>query len=99
MSPFAEAFAERPRSALLQDRAVSNLQQVNAELQGALDSRVVIEQAKGTIAERGGIGTDEAFERLRTYARERSAKLTDVAVAVVSHTLTEDEVAALLGTD
>jgi GAF domain-containing protein len=95
----AEAFAGAATIALLQDRAVSNLQQVNAQLQGALDSRVVIEQAKGTIAERAGIGMDAAFERLRTYARDRSAKLTAVAVAVVSHTLTEDEIADLLGTD
>ena len=78
---------------------MSNLQEVNAQLQGALDSRVVIEQAKGTIAERAGIGTDEAFERLRAYAHEQSIKLTTVAVAVVAHTLTDGEVAALLGSD
>jgi len=53
------------------------------QLQTALDSRVVIEQAKGMIAERTGLGVTEAFEVLRRYARSNGTKLRDVARLVV----------------
>ena len=54
-----------------------------AQLQEALDSRVVIEQAKGTLAERRGWDLDEAFHRLRTHARSTQQRLHAVAEAVV----------------
>jgi GAF domain-containing protein len=95
----AQAFAHAATIAILHDKAVNNLSQLAAQLQGALSSRVVIEQAKGTLAERAGIGMDEAFERLRSYAREHHRKLTSVALAVVAHSLTADEVQRLIGTD
>jgi len=53
------------------------------QLQHALDSRIVIEQAKGMIAAREGIGIDHAFARLRHHARQHSVPLHDVARAVV----------------
>ena len=53
------------------------------QLQEALDSRVVIEQAKGVIAGERRISVDEAFQVLRAHARSRSASLRDVAHAVV----------------
>ena len=53
------------------------------QLQRALDSRVVIEQAKGVICGRHGISPDGAFEIMRSYARTNRAKLRDVAEAVV----------------
>ncbi|MGO9876516.1 MAG: ANTAR domain-containing protein [Acidimicrobiia bacterium] len=95
----AQAFADAATIALLQDRAIKNLQQLTAQLQDALNSRVVIEQAKGTLAERAGIGMDEAFERLRAYARGHNTKLDSVAIAVVAHTLTTSELDALIGTE
>ncbi len=95
----AQAFADAATIALLQDRAINNLQQLTAQLQDALNSRVVIEQAKGTLAERAGIGMDAAFELLRAYARGHNTKLAGVAVAVVAHTLTSNEIEALIGTD
>lgn len=57
---------------------------VSAQLQQALDSRVVIEQAKGILAQAYGISVTEAFERLRVHARSRNAKLQAVAEAVVN---------------
>jgi AmiR/NasT family two-component response regulator len=53
---------------------------MNEQLSAALTSRVVIEQAKGVIAERAGIDLAEAFSRLRRYARNRNLRLTDVAI-------------------
>ena len=53
------------------------------QLQQALDSRVIIEQAKGVLAVRLGITTDAAFDRLRTHSRDRNMPLRDVAHAVV----------------
>jgi GAF domain-containing protein len=54
------------------------------ELQVALDSRVVIEQAKGVLVGRHGLTTRQAFERLRRQARDQRRPLTEVARAVVS---------------
>jgi PAS domain S-box-containing protein len=54
------------------------------ELQGALDSRVEIEQAKGLLAGRDGIGTDEAFRRLRRHARDHNLGIREVARQVVA---------------
>ena len=61
------------------DRAV----QAADQLQVALNSRVIIEQAKGILAGERGIFVDDAFQLLRTHARNRSAPLRDVAEAVV----------------
>jgi GAF domain-containing protein len=55
-----------------------------AELQVALDSRVVIEQAKGVLVGRHGLTTRQAFERLRRQARDQRRPLSEVAQAVVS---------------
>lgn len=57
------------------------------QLQRALDSRVLIEQAKGAVAARLGIAPDEAFELLRAYARQASRKLADVAGEVIGNEL------------
>jgi GAF domain-containing protein len=54
------------------------------ELQGALDSRVVIEQAKGVLVGRQGISPRQAFERLRGLARDQRQPLTEVAGLVVA---------------
>jgi AmiR/NasT family two-component response regulator len=54
-----------------------------AQLQHALDSRIVIEQAKGILAERRGIGVEEAFELLRGTARSNRLRVQDLARAIV----------------
>jgi AmiR/NasT family two-component response regulator len=55
--------------------------------QNALNSRVVIEQAKGMVAEREGLNMEQAFSRLRNHARDRNLRLVDVAHAVIGGTL------------
>jgi AmiR/NasT family two-component response regulator len=58
-----------------------------AQLQGALDTRVVIEQAKGMLAERESITVDEAFTLLRNHSRGTGTKLREVAQDVVKGVL------------
>jgi len=86
----AQTFADAAAIALLRDRAITALHQLTVQLQGALKSRIVIEQAKGTIAERTGVSMDEAYARLLAYARNHQTKLTNVAEAIVARTLTAD---------
>jgi GAF domain-containing protein len=82
-----QALADVATIGILSDRASRERDLLTEQLQAALTSRVVIEQAKGVLAERGGIGMDEAFGRLRTYARSTSTRLSDVARSVVEGTL------------
>ncbi len=70
---------------VLQQRAHSHGAALAEELGHALQSRIAIEQAKGVIAERLGIDTDEGFALLRGYARRNNRLLTDVARDVTSH--------------
>jgi GAF domain-containing protein len=83
----ARAFADLAALSILQHRASEEAQRLNEQLSAALSSRVVIEQAKGVISERAGVHLDEAFARLRAYARNHNLRLTDVARAAVDGTL------------
>jgi len=80
----AQALADVASIALIQQRAAEDARILNEQLQTALTSRVVIEQAKGVIAERAGLTVDVAFERLRRFARAHQRGLTDVAQAVAA---------------
>ncbi len=64
--------------------AQERLAELNEQLETALTSRVVIEQAKGMLAERRGTSLEEAFRSLRKHARDHNASLQDVATAVVT---------------
>jgi AmiR/NasT family two-component response regulator len=61
------------------------------QLQRTLNSRVTIEQATGMLAERLGIGADEAFSRLRRYARSHNERLTEVAQKFLNGTIDPGE--------
>lgn len=67
-----------------------------AQLQEALDTRVVIEQAKGMLAERFNLGPDQAFDVLRRSARSNRTALRDLAARVVSSERTPWEITAEL---
>ena len=83
----ARAFADLATISVLQHRAATEAQRLNEQLSHALTSRVVIEQAKGVIAERAGVDMAEAFSRLRRYARNNNLRLTHVAQTAVDGTL------------
>ena len=83
----ARAFADLATLSIVQHRAATEAQRLNEQLSAALTSRVVIEQAKGVIAERAGVDLAEAFSRLRRYARNRNLRLTEVAEAAIVGTL------------
>ena len=75
----AQALADVATIAILQHRAVVEAQVVNEQLQHALNSRIVIEQAKGMVAEHAGLDMEKAFAALRNHARNHNARLADVA--------------------
>lgn len=88
----AQAMADVASIAIIQDEALRHSEFRAGQLQNALDSRVAIEQAKGVLAERQSIDMDEAFRRLRTYARSNNQGLTSVAIAVVHGAIRPDAV-------
>ncbi len=83
----ARAFADLATLSIVQHRASAEAQSLTEQLSAALTSRAAIEQAKGVISERAGIGMAEAFSRLLSYARDSNQRLTDVAEAAVNGTL------------
>jgi GAF domain-containing protein len=88
-----QALADVATIAILSDRNTRERELLTEQLQAALTSRVVIEQAKGILAERGSIGLEEAFSRLREHARRTNQRLSDLARGVVTGTY---DTAALL---
>jgi GAF domain-containing protein len=79
----AQALADVATIGILQRRSAHRSTMVAEQLQHALNSRIVIEQAKGVLAERNSVSMDTAFAALRRYARNHNLKLTDVALNVV----------------
>jgi transcriptional regulator with GAF, ATPase, and Fis domain len=88
----AQALADVATIALLQNRQAHDSQMVTDQLQEALNSRIAIEQAKGIIAERLGLSVNEAFTRLRRYARHSGRRLGEVAQEVIDGTLHFEEI-------
>jgi transcriptional regulator with GAF, ATPase, and Fis domain len=84
-----QALADVATIGLLQERSMRRSEVLHEQLQGALNSRVTIEQAKGKLAERLDLDMDQAFTMLRTYARDRNLRLSDLAQAFIDGTLAD----------
>jgi transcriptional regulator with GAF, ATPase, and Fis domain len=82
-----QALADMAAIGLLQHETRLQANRLAEQLQGALDTRVVIEQAKGVLAEFAQIDMESAFGALRQYSRDHNRKLSEVAKAVAHRAL------------
>ncbi len=82
-----QALADVATIAILQQRAAVDSRTVVDQLNHALTSRVVIEQAKGVVAERSGVTMEAAFEAIRAYARGNNLLLADIARSIADKEL------------
>ena len=83
----AQALADVATIGILQERSIRETGIVAEQLQRALDSRVLIEQAKGVLSQIASIDMDESFAMLRNYARTRNLSLRAVAEGVANRSL------------
>jgi hypothetical protein len=90
----AKALADIATIGILQQRTLSRSSLLAENLQRALNTRIVVEQAKGVLAERGQMPMEETFNLLRDYARSHNLKLSELARSVVYPPSLADEVLA-----
>lgn len=83
----AQALTDVATISILQQRVVEHATMTQQQLQRALDSRVVIEQAKGFVAHTRQVDMDDAFRLLRQHARSTQAPLAEIARAVIAREL------------
>jgi GAF domain-containing protein len=91
-SRLAQALADVATIGILQHRMVSRSSVLVEQLQLALNTRISVEQAKGVIAEYGGVDMGEAFEAIRSYSRTNRLKLSSVAESLIRRELAPAEV-------
>ena len=89
-----QALADVAAIGILQGRNLQEAVDVAGQLQTALESRVVIERAVGILVERLGVDTGEAFESMRSYARNHNERLRAVAESIVNETVTARTISA-----
>lgn len=80
----AQALADTATACVMRQQVLHEQRTQIAQLQDALESRILIEQAKGFLASSRGCSADQAFIRMRTYARNRRLKISDVARQVLN---------------
>lgn len=83
----AQAMADIATIGILQERAIHDSRAFSAQLEVALESRIVIEQAKGIVAERDRVSVDEAFQLIRRFARDHNRLLSDTARQIITGSL------------
>lgn len=83
----AQGLADTATIGILQERAIRRGEILSEQLQTALNSRVIIEQAKGVLAVVGRLAMDDAFTVLRDYARGTNSRLSEVARALADRKL------------
>ncbi len=88
----AQALADVATISILQHRATADSDEVVAQLNAALQSRVVIEQAKGILAEAGGLTMARAFDAMRSFSRNNNRRLAEVADAIANRSLSTTDV-------
>ncbi|MGD9959247.1 ANTAR domain-containing protein [Nocardioides sp.] len=86
-----QALADVATIGLLQERAVRQSELVAEQLQTALNTRVLIEQAKGVLLARAGVDVDEAFRLMRDYSRRNSIRLKETASRVIDDAISVEE--------
>jgi GAF domain-containing protein len=94
----AKALADIATIGILQQRSLHRSTLLAENLQRALNTRIVVEQAKGILAERGGLPMEETFAVLRSYARSHNLRLSDLAHSVVYPPHMADKVLGIAGT-
>ena len=88
----AQALADVATIGILQQRSLRRASQLAEQLQSALNTRIVVEQAKGVLAEYGGVTMEAAFGALRRHARNTNQKLGDAAEQLVHGSLSPGRV-------
>ncbi|HEU4998602.1 MAG TPA: GAF and ANTAR domain-containing protein [Lapillicoccus sp.] len=88
----AQALVHVASVAIVNEKSAGDTEVIDAQLQHALESRIVLEQAKGALAYVGKLDMDTAFTVLRRYARDHNEKLGDVTGRIVSRELRGERV-------
>jgi GAF domain-containing protein len=83
----AQALADVATIGIIQERTIRESDTIRQQLQHALDTRIVIEQAKGVVAHQRSIPPDDAFDVIRKYARTNQIALSLVATQLIQHQL------------
>ena len=86
----AQALADIASIAIIQHQVIINAQTLNTQLSAALNSRIVIEQAKGKISQGTNTDMDQAFRQLRDHARNHNLRLADIASKIAEGTISPD---------
>jgi AmiR/NasT family two-component response regulator len=86
-SAVAQALADVASIGILQERNIRETAVIADQLQRALSSRILLEQAKGVLSATGAMDVEEAFKTMREYARNNNVTLRSVAEAVTARTL------------
>lgn len=89
-----QAMADIATIGILQERSIQDAHAFSTQLELALESRVVIEQGKGIVAECNHIGVDKAFDLIRNFARAHNRLLSDTARQIIDGTLAVAELTA-----
>jgi transcriptional regulator with GAF, ATPase, and Fis domain len=89
-----QALADVATIGMLQHRAIGSADLLAGQLQTALNSRIIIEQAKGVLSVRGDLDMETAFTALRAYARSHNQRLSELARAVAEGTADIAEILA-----
>lgn len=87
----AQALADAATIGILQERGLAEARTLSDRLQHALDSRVVIEQAKGIVSTQLGLDMEQAFGRLRRFSQDHNQPLREVVQRILAGTLAPDE--------